>query len=243
MATEDNLGTKQQQIDAFMDMLHTQEELHPDLAPYLVEDDPNELFGTYIKHPLVFSIPHMPTLNASVNGLYKQKLKRMEESLREGAWNTVIYLHERPYRLWAFRAHMASMNDAQYWELLGDIWVDSENIWQNEAAWLDCFHSTRPGSQGMMDDDERALLDTMPPKLTIYRGFTHPERVDGLSWTLNRERAEWFAHRLAREGNPRYLATAVVKTADVLAHFTGRGEEEIVVLPEHRLETTTEEIK
>ena len=232
------------QIDAFMELLKQQEDLDPDLVPYLVENDTTSgsPFTTYIKHPLVFSIPHLPSLNASVNGLYRQKVEGLQEALAEGEWNSVVYLHERPYRLWAFRTYMEKMNDAQYWELLGDIWVDSENIWQNEGDWRDCFHSTRPGSEGMMDDDERATLAAMPSRLTIYRGFTHDDRVDGLSWTLDRSRAEWFANRLARSDDTPYVATAVVRTEDVLAHFTGREEDEIVVLPEHRIDTTTEEV-
>jgi hypothetical protein len=31
------------------------------------------------------------------------------------------------------------MPDEVYWEILGDIWTDSENIWQHKDGWREAF--------------------------------------------------------------------------------------------------------
>jgi hypothetical protein len=53
------------------------------------------------------------------------------------------------------------------------------------------------GREHLMDAEERAAL---PDVVTILRGFTHAEGARGLSWTLDRERAEWFARRFRAQG-------------------------------------------
>ena len=88
-----------------------------------------------------------------------------------------------------------------------------------------------------MDEEERKALAALPDRLTIYRGV-HIKKgtLRGLSWTLDRERAEWFANRWAKR-RP-YVVEAEVLKSDVRAHFLARGEAEIVVLP-NRLVTHT----
>ena len=50
-----------------------------------------------------------------------------------------------------------------------------------------------------MEQEERKALAALPDRLTIYRGV-HIKKgtLRGLSWTLDRERAEWFANRWAK---------------------------------------------
>jgi hypothetical protein len=51
-----------------------------------------------------------------------------------------------------------------------------------------------------------------------------------MAWTLNRDRAVWFAKRYASSRTPPRVASAMVARHKILAHFTGRNEQEIVVL-------------
>lgn len=53
--------------------------------------------------------------------------------------------------------------------------------------------------------------------------------VKALSWTLNREVAEWFAHRFGQNGT---VYEAQVKKENIYAVFLGRNEEEVIVDPE-----------
>lgn len=52
-----------------------------------------------------------------------------------------------------------------------------------------------------------------------------------MSWTLSREKAEWFALRSPRDGEP-VVYTATVEAEHALGYFIGRGESEVVVEPE-----------
>jgi hypothetical protein len=77
--------------------------------------------------------------------------------------------------------------------------------------------------------------------LIIYRG-AHVKRgtLGGVSWTLDRERAEWFANRWARR-RP-YLVEAEVLKLDVRAYFLDRNEAEIIVLPNRLVSHTVKNI-
>jgi hypothetical protein len=64
--------------------------------------------------------------------------------------------------------------------------------------------------------------------LTIYRGGL----PDGISWTLERAKAVWFARRNSLfTGEPQDVWRARVQASKVLGYFTQREEDEIVVNP------------
>jgi hypothetical protein len=209
------------------------EELHPDLEPWVEE---TENLGRWIKHPLVFSALHLPQFNANVNRMYTQRSQAIEEMWEEENYKGIVWAHERAYRMEAFLDVHEHMNDHDYWETLGAIWTDSENIWQNEQYWVDALHSEREGREYMMEPDEREALAKLPEVIKIYRGYDQEDREYGLSWTLDKERAEWFARRLWFEdkgGVGPSLAEGEVKREHVIAYFTGRKEAEIVVASEN----------
>jgi hypothetical protein len=70
----------------------------------------------------------------------------------------------------------------------------------------------------------------MPETLTLWRGCW-PEFAEGLSWSSDKERAEWFAHRFdfgEHEGQGT-LYEITIPYELVLAQFNGRNEYEYVV--------------
>ncbi len=97
-----------------------------------------------------------------------------------------------------------------------------------------------------MGDLERAFRDSrfptshLPERVTAWRGYRGDEDDerggDGISWTLNREVGAWFAARDLLDDLPRVnvrhmprLLKMEVSRDDVLAHFTDREEDEIVL--------------
>ena len=68
----------------------------------------------------------------------------------------------------------------------------------------------------------------MPEQIEVWRGTSHKRGVAGLSWTLDQEKAVWFAHRFCSEKRVPFLAKGIVEKDDVLAYFGDRGEREIV---------------
>lgn len=124
------------------------------------------------------------------------------------------------------------LSEQDFGQILSTAWMLSEaphndpNLSKQQLASM--FRSVSP--EYLMDEEElrqyRALEDTV----TVYRGVTPYNRrnVKGLSWTLDRERAEWFAHRFCEDGT---VYTAQISKEYIFAIFNGRNEAEVVVDP------------
>lgn len=205
-----------------------QEALDPELAAYLV-DSP---LGPVIKHPLVFSIPHSPQLNAMANARLRAKQDGCRQALQSRKWSQYLFLHERPYRVNAFTRIAAQLTARTYWTSLAELWIDAENIAENEHLWTTLLQdSSRIRSRHlMMTVAERRHLAQQPALMRVYRGFNSDERQEGMSWSLDAEVARRFAMRFGGHGRPR-LATGTVERSAVIAYLSGRGEHEIVVAP------------
>ena len=195
------------------------EELIPELQPYL-EDG---VLGAQIRHPLVYQVPLWS--NGSANRMYFQKKAEIKTALKDKAWSRFIFLHERPYRLQAFLEIKDQLKDTQYWVLLADTWIDTENAWENKDKWRKLFDSTRPYSNYLMNEEEYNAMRSLPQMVTIYRGSTI-KNDKGLSWTLSKEKAEFFAQRFDRKGK---VHEKQVNKDQILALFFGRGESEVIL--------------
>lgn len=214
------------------------EELHPDLRAYIVDGGP--FGGSMLKHPLVFDVMYSPGVRDGMfNDMYEQKKQSLREYEKEGNWSGYVWMFERPYRLDALvRIQHKITDDCKFWELVGNIWTDTENARQNYDEWEELLTSDRDCRNSMMDEQEREFLAKLPTTLTIYRGYRFKDDeydgIEGFSWTLSEERAEWFARRFAGvyEDVP-MVATATIHKADVIAYFDGRGEQEILALPKN----------
>lgn len=214
------------------------EELHPDLVPRLYE---GEYWGTILKHPLVFQIPHMN--NGLANRAYAAKTRALERALEEKDWHSYVWLHERPYRFDALTTLITEHDipsDDDMWKLVRDVWIDSENVWQHFDEW--CELLSNEDSMLMMTTDELAEWNALDAIVPVYRGAKLEINEEGLSYTLSKERAEWFARRFANEDEPAVVIRASVPQHKIIALMHGRGEEEVLVLPEDVVINYYEEI-
>ena len=197
--------------------------LLPELAEAMVE---MELTGTWIKHPFVNQLYFGPMQDEHCNQTFEVKKGAVASALEGGRWREFIILHERPWRLHALVEIMDRVPDADYWKLVLMAWVDAETPWRNLPTWEDLWQSERPGRAKQKLPESALDGDGM---VRVYRGQDRSE-MSGLSWTLDRGRAEWFALRFAHEGSVGYLFEGTVEQADVLAYLDDRNEEEIVAL-------------
>lgn len=220
------------------------EPLHDDLVPHV---QTSRLGGQILHHPLVI-MPVYDGFEKTANALYQRKSAAAREAVFNGAYRRYLLLHERPYRFEALRELLEQEQAWDYegdaddrsvekqagvWGLVSYVWCDSENIWQNLDEWGDVWQSEFPHRERAMDEDERVSLGAMPDVIEVYRGYTHPDGLRGMSWTVDREQAIWFAQRFAMmEGRAPHLATGHVRKGDVFAYFNRRSESEIVALPD-----------
>jgi hypothetical protein len=197
------------------------EPLHPDLVPYFEADG---ALGAQVRHPLVYQVPLWS--NGSANAYYLQKKKDLEQALAEKNYSRVVYLHERPYRLQAFIQIQKYLSDEKYWSLLASVWTDTENAWQHLDEWRELFNSSRPKRQRLMDRDEVLAYDSLPDTVKVYRGCQKGINEDGISWTLKRDKAEWFATRFSKDG---LVLEKEIQKKDIIAVFTNRNEFEVII--------------
>jgi hypothetical protein len=215
------------------------EELHPDLAAAVTT---LEYGPTMIKHPLVNQFLPPPGYAGQVNRFYQYKLGSLAQAREEADWHSYIFLHERPWRAEALRDIQDDIEDQEYWELLGDVWMDTENLWQWHELIPELFDSGRPNRKHIMTPRERAALARMSDPVTVYRGH-HGVNVDGWAWTTRRSVAEKMARRLLIRGRKPMVTKGHVAKKDVIAYLTRRGEWEIVANPENVTWVSTREME
>jgi hypothetical protein len=206
----------------YIKLMNSNEELHEDLLPYVEEGE----FGQMLRHPLVYEVPWIFS-KGMANRRYEEKIKMVEKAIDSKNWKQYVWLHERPYRLEAFAQIENLLNDVEYWNLLGSIWTDTENGWANLKQWKKFFKSKRTSRNYLMDSEELKILDNLPKSVTIYRGCQKDVNENGISWTLDKDRAEWFATRFKQEG---LVLEKTILKRDIIAVFTGRSESEVVIL-------------
>ncbi len=110
--------------------------------------------------------------------------------------------------------------------------VDPEN-------WLEMFHDASASGHYNLDGElvERTEL---PETITLWRGC-HMDYKVNLSWTGDREQAEWFAHRFDGVWDGR-LYTLEAPREVILAHFTTSRREDEYVIDIHTIEDRIEEV-
>lgn len=209
------------------DYLTRQEDLHPDLMPFVENGE-----WPMLRHPLVYAVPYFPQWNAMLNQQYSHKMEALEQAEREQNWSSYIWLHERPYRLQAFLTAMPDMTDADYWSLLHEVWVDSENIRQNAEVWETLLLSNRPERERFMSAEEHEAMVALPDPIPVFQGHTL-DRDDGWSWTTDENVAVWFARRfgMLEDATPVVTVGTMPKSA-VVGYLLSRSESEILGDPE-----------
>jgi hypothetical protein len=152
-------------------------------------------------------------------------IRAYEERVIAGRFIAAMDCMSRPYRihqlgLWWDGGHLTP---DQFREALLDVWEDTEFPHSNRRLALRLFRAA--GFATNAPEEWARLSDP----LEIWRGTNHL-RPKGLSWTLDRTRALWFARRFAH-GQPAHLVHGRILKRHVLAFCHARGEGEVVVDP------------
>lgn len=124
--------------------------------------------------------------------------------------------------------HQGVIDIADYPHVVAHVWTLAEfpsSLYDPPAMWVALF-----GDAGYTHDGLPADRPASPVEL--YRGCHH-ERRFGMSWTTDRDRAQWFADRNLGAGTGHvYLHRA--EPVELLAYIhdeAGRGEAEYVIDP------------
>jgi hypothetical protein len=124
-----------------------------------------------------------------------------------------------------------------YWYALRNSYDLSDNLYQYRHDVLLAFSSNEPQREFLMSKKERDFWQSLPERITIYRGMTLEEQKQksfGISWTLKKEIAEFFANDYQRNYSTRHKKKVVhqieINKNEVIAFFNERTEFEIIYL-------------
>lgn len=202
------------------------EELLPELAETLQFGEDNAMFPV-INHPLYVGPVTIPGV---VNYQYRLRKAALEQAEVQKDWKKWVFSHTRAFRVSAL-VEMSTkiIDDREYWRLVMDVLTDSENLHQEKQNVRTLLNADRLHREAIMLPSDREYLESLNQEFTIYRGFSHEDSRAGWSWTLDREKAEWFANRYSLiDGSRPEITTARVKKTDVIAYNNERNEKTII---------------
>lgn len=88
------------------------------------------------------------------------------------------------------------LNDKDYWKVLSDAYIGSDNLFRFSDDIKEAFIEEREFRTKLMRRKDLKHFNDLPEVVTIYRGMTVEEFQSGnfgVSWTLSRKVAEFFA--------------------------------------------------
>lgn len=188
-------------------------------------------------YPIIIQHPIFDTGYSSIDGEIvditkpeglQKAIKKMEEKI--DSIDTLIrcsYIMRNSYYLTFLKYIKEYLSLQDFSLLLGKFWTEEENPNGdvNVSVALAARWFRLADKKSLMYDDEYETYTNLPESFIVYRGVTPGRNPNGMSWTREHDKAEWFSNRFG-EG---YVLKGTVNKKDVLAFFSRRGEEEIVI--------------
>ena len=189
-----------------------------------ISDSENEI----ISHPLT-SIIHVKKDGKMmiINDEYVDwKCNKIRDSSEDAG--SIFLQINKSYGFSLLAETQSYLTQREFSELLKEIWTTA-NFPNNEDIDLlmDLFKKAK--KEFLMSEEDLNKFNSLPKVITIYRGLQDEDsEVEVLSWTLSKEKAEWFANRRNIKNE---VYQAEINKSDVFMFNNDRKEEEIVVNP------------
>lgn len=216
-----------------------------------VEEFPDVPF--FVQHP-IFESAFQPIIDKSIDytslsskennaefvniledeeGLEKVRLHISNRIDNEKSLLGIMIIIRKPYQLTFLRFIKEYLSEKDFGKYFAEAWVTSEdpNNDINVPIEMSIKWFRKCNKSFLMTRDELNYFNSLPGKLEVFRGVSIGRNPKGLSWTHNKEKAIWFAHRfdkLSKNGEKGYVLSTIVSKKDILAYFN-RGEDEIVI--------------
>ena len=170
--------------------------------------------------------------------------KQMREQIMKAKDPYALYMMcNMPYGLTFLKFAMPHLSRKDFSEILSDAWIRSENPNNDPNISTKELVSMFKAAdiEYLMEASEREELAALDDEVTIYRGVTsyNENHIKAMSWTLDYDTADWFAHRFHEEGT---VYEAKINKRHILALFNGRNESEVISYPDHQMDITEAEV-
>lgn len=144
----------------------------------------------------------------------------------------VAFLVTKAYSFGFLKYAQKDLDKDDFAKILAYLWIRTEEPHNDpnlsKSKLLAMFKTAEPTA--LMSDEEFQYFRNLPDTVTVYRGVTsyNAKNVLGLSWTLDRDKAAWFASRFGENGT---VYEARINKEYIYALFNGRDESEVIVDP------------
>jgi len=151
----------------------------------------------------------------------------------------LLELIRKPYRLIFVKLCKDYLTEKDFSEGLIDAFINDEfannNVNVPKAELVKLFKIAK--RDYMMQENDKEEFNKLPNEITVYRGLTtfNSDNIKALSWTLDENKAKWFATRFSQNGK---VYKANINKKDVFAYINLRSEKEII-LDYRKLENIT----
>ncbi len=157
--------------------------------------------------------------------------EQIKATIEESDLRGICLMLNKPYIL-TFISYIESvLSDEELGMILGTFWTAIENITGDSnvngmeiVKWF-----KRADKKSLMNEEELLVYESLPEEVTVYRGVTsyNRKKEKALSWTLDYEKAVWFANRFSTGTGEVWTMTVPKKR--ILCYFDGCNEQEAIV--------------
>lgn len=163
-------------------------------------------------------------------GVWKKYLRDLERRIDRCQNVTELFvLVMKPYLPTVFKFVYNYMNETDYNQILRSVYTLCEypnhdtNV--SYKDWAKYFKKSN--KEIIMSQSELEKLDALDDIVTIYRGVSNDHKYyNAFSWTLDKERANWYATRFDKDG---VIYSLDVPKKEIIAYF--EDDDEIIFNP------------
>ena len=129
------------------------------------------------------------------------------------------------------------LRGGNYWYGLRIAYVCSDNLFSKRDFIKILFSQRKVHKEMLMSKLEQQYYKNLPEEIIIYRGMTlleYESKNFGISWTLKKSIANFFAHKYKRNHDTNHLKKMVysltIKKKNAIAFLNARKEFEIIYI-------------
>lgn len=116
-----------------------------------------------------------------------------------------------------------NLSNERYWEILRTVWIICGTV-ENSELFKNFMKSNRKEKYYFSTPEELKFLRELPNDIVVYRA-TNIKDV-GLSWTLSKDYADWYA----KEFNKETVICKIIDKKQIFAYIERNKESEILIL-------------
>ena len=168
-----------------------------------------------------------------INLIEDEKALKKEKELRLKRMKNmspmqIAFCVSKPYRMLYLSLAFPYLTKKERSEIMHEVWISVENINNNvNVSQMETLKMLRNcNKKYLMGQENYEAYENLPDTFVVYRGLQENAQEDGLSWSLSKNVAEWFAGRFENDGE---IIEKIVHKTEVIAYFNDRDEKEIVL--------------